>query len=223
MSRDMKKTTRSNHSSSSGKSGGGGSLLTGLLIGLFGGVAVAVAVAVFLNRSGNPFAGKASTTPADAISSAPVGLPPSTPEVLSPGGKNDVIIVTPTPTVASAVNRENGERFDFYKMLPELADKKVADAPKPVETKKPEASPPVKVEVPKGAYLQIGAFQNEQDADNLKAKLALLGVEARIQTSDVPGKGIWHRVRLGPFNSSNELDNARSQLKANGVDSAVVK
>jgi cell division septation protein DedD len=222
MSRDMKKITRSNNSSSS-KSGGGGSLLTGLLIGLFGGVAVAVAVAVFLNRSGNPFAGKASTTPADAISSAPVGLPPSTPEVLSPGGKNDVIIVTPAPTVASAVNRENGERFDFYKMLPELADKKPAEVAKPVEPKKPEASPPVKVEAPKGAYLQIGAFQNEQDADNLKAKLALLGVEARIQTSDVPGKGIWHRVRLGPFNSSNELDNARSQLKANGVDSAVVK
>jgi cell division septation protein DedD len=221
MSRDMKKTTRSNNSSSS--SGGGGSLLTGLLIGLFGGVAVAVAVAVFLNRSGNPFAGKASTTPADAISSAPVGLPPSTPEVLSPGGKNDVIIVTPAPTVASAVNRENGERFDFYKMLPELADKKPAEVAKPAEPKKPEASPPVKVEVPKGAYLQIGAFQNEQDADNLKAKLALLGVEARIQTSDIPGKGIWHRVRLGPFNSSNELDNARSQLKANGVDSAVVK
>ncbi len=220
MSRDMKKTTRSNHSSSSG---GGGSLLTGLLIGLFGGVAVAVAVAVFLNRSGNPFAGKASTTPADAISSAPVGLPPSTPEVLSPGGKNDVIIVTPAPTVASAVNRENGERFDFYKMLPELADKKPAEVAKPAEPKKPEASPPVKVEVPKGAYLQIGAFQNEQDADNLKAKLALLGVEARIQTSDIPGKGIWHRVRLGPFNSSSELDNARSQLKANGVDSAVVK
>ncbi|NHQ87070.1 SPOR domain-containing protein [Iodobacter sp. HSC-16F04] len=221
MSRDMKKTPRSSTSNSS-KSGGGGSLLTGLLIGLFGGVAVAVAVAVFLNRSGNPFAGKVSTTPADAISSAPVGQPPQTPEVLSPGGKNDVIIVTPTPT-ASAVKNENGERFDFYKMLPELADKKPAEAAKPSEPKKPEASPPVKVEVPKGAYLQIGSFQNEQDADNLKAKLALLGIEARIQTSDIPGKGIWHRVRLGPFNSSNELDNARSQLKANGVDSAVVK
>lgn len=221
MSRDMKKTPRSSTSNSS-KSGGGGSLLTGLLIGLFGGVAVAVAVAVFLNRSGNPFAGKVSTTPADAISSAPVGQPPQTPEVLSPGGKNDVIIVTPTPT-ASAVKNENGERFDFYKMLPELADKKPAEAVKPAEPKKPEASPPVKVEVPKGAYLQIGSFQNEQDADNLKAKLALLGIEARIQTSDIPGKGIWHRVRLGPFNSSNELDNARSQLKANGVDSAVVK
>ena len=223
MSRDMKKTVRSSSASTgSRKSGGGGSLLTGLLIGLFGGVAVAVAVAVFLNRSGNPFAGKASTTPADAISSAPAGQTPPAPEVLSPGGKNDVVIVTPPP-VASAVKNENGERFDFYKMLPELAEKNTAEAPKPVEAKKPEASPPVKVQVPKGAYLQIGAFQNEQDADNLKAKLALLGVEARIQTSDIPGKGIWHRVRLGPFNSSNELDNARAQLKANGVDSAVAK
>ncbi|AZN38183.1 SPOR domain-containing protein [Iodobacter ciconiae] len=198
--------------------------MTGLLIGLFGGVAVAVAVAVFLNRSGNPFAGKVSSTPADAISSAPVGQAPLTPEVLSPGGKNDIIIVTPSPTpAASAVTTENGERFDFYKMLPELADKKAAEVSKPAEPKKPEASPPVKVEAPKGAYLQVGSFQNEQDADNLKAKLALLGIEARIQTSDIPGKGIWHRVRLGPFNSGNELDNARSQLKANGVDSAVVK
>ncbi|WP_189460067.1 SPOR domain-containing protein [Jeongeupia chitinilytica] len=223
MARDMKKS----RASSSSRSGGGGSLVTGLVVGLLGGVAVAVGVALFLNRSDSPFTKKADTPP-DAIGSAPQ---PTTkqPEVLHPGGNDTTTPALPEAAKpASAPAEASGaERFDFYKVLPELNKndgKPAATDVKPVApAKKPESSPPAKVEAPKGAYLQVGAFQSEQEADNLKAKLALVGVEATIQSSSTPDKGLWHRVRIGPFTNLADLDKARGQLKASGIDSTVVK
>lgn len=241
MSRDMKssRTNRSASSnSSSTKKNGGSSLITGLLLGLFVGIAIAVVVALFLNRSGNPFK-MDKTTPPDAIGSAPeTAVAP--PEVLHPGnGKELPNQVTSTAAASAAASKPaaanaSEERFDFYKVLPELNDKPAAET-KPVDAKPvaPKASA-VKASAPKPtssaepkamtpAWLQVGAFKEEGDADNLKAKLALLGIESKILTSDVPDKGIWHRVRVGPFNSAADIDKVRGQLKTNGIDSAVVK
>ena len=72
-------------------------------------------------------------------------------------------------------------------------------------------------------FLQAGAFQNAPDADNLKARLALLGVEATIQTTTLPDKGVWHRVRVGPYTSVEELNRTRDTLKQNGVETALIK
>ncbi len=222
MARDMKKPRTSGGGNSKR---GGSSLLTGLLLGLIVGVAAAVGVAFYVNRSANPFSGKAASVPA----AIPVPAQPqasAAPEVLRPTASNDD--VTP-PTLASGTasappaRRASGaDRFDFYTMLPALTEKGGKDA-RPVENKKPEASTPAKAEQVKKSWLQAGAFQNEQDADNLKAKLALIGIEARIQTQEIPGKGLWHRVRIGPFSHAADLDKARGQLHGNGIESTVVK
>ena len=58
-------------------------------------------------------------------------------------------------------------------------------------------------------YLQAGAFQNAPDADNLKARLALIGVAAAVQTTTLPDKGVWHRVRVGPYTAIEDLNRAR--------------
>ncbi|MDR3413136.1 MAG: SPOR domain-containing protein [Formivibrio sp.] len=211
---------------SGGGNKNGGSLLTGLVVGLIVGVAAAVCVAFYVNRGSSPFSGKAaSTTAASAVPTQPV--PSSAPEIMHPAvGKDDV---TPAPIIASdnasapPAQRASGvDRFDFYTMLPALNDKGSKES-KPVEVKKSEASSPAKVEATKKAWLQIGSFQNEQEADNLKAKLALIGIEARIQTQDIPDKGLWHRVRVGPFNQTADIDKARAQLHGNGIESTVVK
>ncbi|AOY01128.1 SPOR domain-containing protein [Jeongeupia sp. USM3] len=219
MARDMKKSR-----ASSNRSSGGGSLVTGLVVGLLGGVAVAVGVALFLNRSDSPFTKKADTPP-DAIGSAPQPTIKQ-PEVLHPGGKDSSAPALPDAAKPAGTPEASGaERFDFYKVLPELNknDGTTTEAKPVAPAKKPESSPPAKVEAPRGAYLQVGAFQNEQEADNLKAKLALVGVEATIQSSSTPDKGLWHRVRVGPFTSLADLDKARAQLKGSGIDSTVVK
>jgi len=72
-------------------------------------------------------------------------------------------------------------------------------------------------------YLQAGAFQKSADADNLKAKLALAGLEARVQEVAIPDKGVMHRVRLGPFATTADMNRARSQLAQSGIQATVVK
>ena len=230
MSRDMK-SSRTNRSATPRSSSGnkGSSLVTGLLVGLFVGIAIAVVVALFLNHSGNPFA-NSKTTPPDAIASGPETTT-TAPEVLLPGNGKE----QPSPAASVAASKPataaaSEERFDFYKVLPEVNEtvataSKPAAAPIKASAPKPSPSPTpeFKVEPVKGAWLQVGAFKDEGDADNLKAKLALLGMESKILTIDIAEKGIWHRVRVGPFNSAADIDKARSQLKSNGIDSAIVK
>lgn len=226
MSRDMK-SSRSNSRSntSNGSKSGGSSLLTGLLVGLFVGIGIAVAVAMYLNYSGNPFS-KDKATPNEMLASGPETAT-SAPEILQPGnGKDAVPVVTVVPAASKpeAANASE-DRFDFYKMLPE-ASEKTNTAPKEPSTSakpKPSASAASSVAAPKAGLLQVGAFQNENDADNLKAKLALLGIESRIQTTDVPEKGVWHRVRVGPFTDPADLERTRNLLKNNGIDSTIIK
>ncbi len=224
MSRDMK-SSRNNSRSSSAPKSGGSSMLTGLLVGLFVGIAIAIAVALFLNARGNPFA-KDQTVPSDALASGPETTT-SGPEILQPGNGKDAVPVITTPPKASAASavakpesaNASEDRFDFYKVLPEAGEKGPAATP----TSKPKPSSSPVPDASKPGLLQVGAFQNENDADNLKAKLALIGIESRIQTTEVADKGVWHRVRVGPFHDQSELERIRAVLKTNGIDSTIVK
>jgi cell division protein FtsN len=86
------------------------------------------------------------------------------------------------------------------------------------EDKKPEAEPLLK----KPIYLQAGSFQNMAEADNQKARLALMGVEARIQQVMLQDK-VWYRVRLGPYPRMEEVSILRGELARQGIDARVVK
>lgn len=106
-------------------------------------------------------------------------------------------------------------RFDFYKILPGT------DEPTPAKQGREAQKKPAAAK--ETFFLQAGSFQNAPDADNLKARLALLGVEATIQTTTLPDKGVWHRVRVGPYTSVEELNRTRDTLKQNGVETALIK
>ena len=82
------------------------------------------------------------------------------------------------------------------------------------------ASPAVAKEV---YFLQVAAFQNPSDADNLKARLALAGIETQIQTATLPDGQVWHRVRVGPFSSKDELVKSRAALKENKLEANLIK
>ena len=100
--------------------------------------------------------------------------------------------------------------FDFYKVLPENSSDTLPSAAAPVSS------------APR-LFLQAGAFQRADEADNMKAQLALLGVEAIIQTSSAAGKGVLHRVRIGPFRSMDEVNRTRSLLAQNNIPVTLVK
>ena len=110
----------------------------------------------------------------------------------------------------AATPPDTAPSFDFYKVLPDNTSSALPPAAAPT------ASAP-------RLYLQAGAFQRADEADNMKAQLALLGVEAVIQTSEVANKGVLHRVRVGPFRSMDEVNRTRSLLTQNNIPVTLVK
>jgi cell division protein FtsN len=185
----------------------GNPLLAGLLMGMVVGVALAAGLAWFILKSPSPFVNKESVVkptvetfkPAVEVAK-PVAAKPRLDEVV---------------TGASGVE-EAKPRFEFYKVLTDKPEPAVESQPKPVE--KPKA---VDSKAP-AKYLQAGAFSNVSDAENLKASLAMKGLEANVQSVILPGKGEIHRVRVGPFQSDQEMTNARGTLKLNGLDASPV-
>lgn len=71
-------------------------------------------------------------------------------------------------------------------------------------------------------YLQAGAFAHDADAEAMKARLALLGFEAKIQPGQ-EGETRLYRLRIGPYRSLDELNRARARLTQEGVDTMLVK
>ena len=120
-------------------------------------------------------------------------------------------IPVPVEPVPAPAEVPRAPDYDFYKVLP--GDTPAAP-PEPPVVNKPK---------PTRYFLQAGAFQNADDADNLKAQLALLGVEAQIQTGVVPDKGVMHRVRIGPFKAMDAVNNTRALLIQNNIDADLVK
>ena len=116
----------------------------------------------------------------------------------------------PAPSQAAPATPETAPSFDFYKGLR-------SDAPSELPPAPGAAAKPTLY------YLQAGAFQNADDADNLKAQLAMLGVEAVIQTGEVADKGVFHRVRVGPFRALDEVNRTRSLLTQNDIPATLVK
>jgi cell division protein FtsN len=153
----------------------------------------------------------------------------------------------PAATTEPAIVPETPERpkptFDFYKILPEkevvipdaeLAEQAEAEArraaaaeaaatgtppvaipPGTAPTPTPDVAPP-----PTGSYvLQAGAFRGLEEAEALKARIALTGEVARVETAQINGTTV-HRVRMGPYASAGTLAAAKQALSSHGIDGA---
>ncbi|MHB8472212.1 MAG: SPOR domain-containing protein [Gammaproteobacteria bacterium] len=109
-------------------------------------------------------------------------------------------------------------RFDFYTILPKM------EVVVPEESIKGKSKGGVvQVEQPGTYYLQAGSFRALDQADHLKAQLALLGLHAGIETVTVNKNEAWHRVRVGPYKNLDELNRARALLKENNMTAVLVK
>lgn len=73
-----------------------------------------------------------------------------------------------------------------------------------------------------GYLLQVGAFPNAADAETLKAKLALQGFVANVQSVNINGQA-YNRVRLGPFRSATELEATKQRLAGAGINAIALK
>jgi cell division protein FtsN len=171
-----------------------GSFLIGLFFGFLLGLGVAAGIAIYFFKTPIPFTDRTRV---------PEKAPPAAQALPGP------------PQSAKA---DDKPRFDFYRILPgreePVTERQMREAAK--QAGKPGA--------PKDAYfLQAGSFQNPADADNLKARLALMGMEASVEPANLAEKGVWYRVRLGPFTRIDEINRLRQQLAQNGVEASLVR
>lgn len=188
----------------------GSQLLAGILVGMVIGVGLAAGLAWYIMKSPSPFMQKEPVAAHPPVAAA----------------KPTVSAATATSSAAASGVGDPKPRFEFYKVL---TDKQDAGAPtdksKPA---KPQSTQPQAAESKPAAanepqFLQAGSFSNADDAEKLKARLALLGIEASTHTATIPDKGVWHRVRLGPYKNTDEMNRARALLKQNGVDATPMR
>jgi cell division protein FtsN len=178
-----------------------GGFLFGLFTGVVIGLAVSLAIAFYLNKSPVPLLTAKPKPPEKDGGKAPAfaGLPQS------------AAVPTPAP---------EKPKFDFYKILP--------GAEEPVTERelreRMRASKSGQQDVSKDVYfIQAGSFQNPADADNQKARLAILGFESSVEPANLPDKGTWYRVRLGPYQKLEEINRIRQSLASSGIEANLVK
>ena len=116
-------------------------------------------------------------------------------------------------TEAAATSPETKPKIDFYEVLPQ----REVEIPISEEDREAIENPSINKQAVTRYILQVGSFQSAGEADSLKAQLAFLGLEARIQSAQV-SDDTWHRVQLGPFASNSKLSRAKNLLIENEID-----
>ena len=112
---------------------------------------------------------------------------------------------------------DDSKTYAFYEMLPKF---EVV-----VPEKDKDVRPDIKTvpETRSGTYvLQVGSYKNFADADRVRAKLALLGIESNVQKVTVDND-TWHRIRIGPISKLDELNRVRQTLHKADVDALMIR
>jgi cell division septation protein DedD len=204
-------------------------LLLGVIIGLLLGIVISLAVALWLNRLSNPFVEK--NKPVEPLPKMAPAQPPPPPEAAKAAEKNAKGVAP--DKAAPAGKPSDRPRFEFYQILPGEKDaaperqaKAAPTAPPPPAgeaTPRPGSSPATpKPHSGDSYWLQAGAFSEEKEADNLRAKIALTGLEASVRSVATSGKGTLYRVRLGPYQSLDDANRIKATLSQNGVSAAII-
>lgn len=189
----------------------GGTIL-GMIIGLVIGLGIAVTVAVMITKTPTPFTNKLGLTKANDLPPVQV-TDPNKPLYgnaykEAPQPVNNPVAEQPLPYV------ETAPQDDSDAEQASDAEKATSKSTTP-DAKKPTDEKPA-------YYLQVGAFRSPSDAENARAKLALIGVEANVGHKNTEGDNLY-RVRIGPFANLEEMNRMRSKLVENSIDVAVIR
>ncbi|MEO7390842.1 MAG: SPOR domain-containing protein [Ramlibacter sp.] len=200
-----------------------GSVIVGIIIGVVLGLAAALAVAVYVTKVPIPFLNKGQIRNAEQDAAeirknrdwdpnAPLyGKNPARPMAPAPA------VVAPAPPVATipapatsapgkpAVTAKATTRPPSADPLGELASARAAANGDPFLY-----------------FVQAGAFRTAEDAEAQRAKLSLMGIEARVTEREQSGRQVF-RVRVGPFERKEEADRQKEKLESGGVETALVR
>ena len=208
----------------------GGTML-GLVIGALVGLGAALAVAVYVTKVPVPFLNKAPPRAADtdaAEAAKNKGWNPNTPlagkapaQVAAPAPvASSVAVAPPEPAVAKPKTSADP--------LGDLAKAKAEAKPKPEP--RPQTAPAPQPDTaaneqgidPFNYFVQAGAFRSPEDAEQQRARLLLMGFQAKVTEREQAGRTVY-RVRLGPFDKKGDADRTKEKLEGNSVETALVR
>ncbi|MBC7598539.1 MAG: SPOR domain-containing protein [Polaromonas sp.] len=202
----------------------GGTLL-GLIIGALVGLGAALAVAVYITKVPVPFMNKGQSRSPDHDAAearknrdwnpnAPMyGKNPAKPSAAASG---PVLDATPPKTAASS---PASPATTAAKAAPASADP-LGDLAK-ARLATPPAATSSGVD-PFNYFVQVGAFRTPEDAEQQRAKISLMGLEAKVTEREQSGRTVF-RVRLGPFDRKDDAEKAKERLDGSGVETALVR
>lgn len=217
-----------------------GGFFVGMVVGLLCGLALALGVALYVTKVPVPFLNKVPqrTPEQDAAeternrnwdpNTVLQGKTPAKPQAPTPTAPPAAAAPAQDAASAAASNVPPGLR----KVQPKPADKAAASTRDPAAilagtsptggstpaagaAASPDATPMV-------YYVQAGAYARTEEAEQQRAKLAMMGYTAKVTEREQSGRTVY-RVRLGPYNTQTEADAAKSKLATGGVESALVR
>ena len=219
-------------------SGGGGSTVYGVLAGLLIGLMVAAAVAYYVVKAPSPFVDKASRQPDPTAKPDPRNAPDPNAAL---GGARDASS-TPPPAISDAPLNPSAEKSadaasgkkpasqdELGALIATLAPTSPTDRPTRVE--KPKAEPRKESTTSTTSsqqnaggtyYLQAGSFKVLEDAETLRARLIMMGMQVEIQRAEVNGIQ-FNRVRVGPFAKIDDMNKVRARLGEEKIATTVIR
>jgi cell division septation protein DedD len=174
-----------------------GNTLLGFIAGLVAGLGIATAVALYITNAPVPFVSKVRPA-SESVNPSTAGDPNKPLYGPAPGVKGGAPAATPTPPTDAATD--------------------------------PKAAPPPPEKGPSAAavddgtrfLLQAGAFRSPDDADAMRARLALLGFDSKVFPREQDGTTLY-RVRLGPYGNLDDVNRIRKTMAENGIDVQLIR
>jgi cell division protein FtsN len=193
-----------------------GSVIVGIIIGVVLGLAAALAVAVYVTKVPVPFVNKGQSRSAEQ-DAAEIRKNRDWDPNAALYGKNPAKAAPPAPGIAPAPPVAT---IPAPPITPDRA----------VDRARPGADPLGELASARAAanadpffyFVQAGAFRTPEDAEAQRAKLSLLGVDAKVTEREQSGRQVF-RVRVGPFDRKEDADRQKEKLESTGVETALVR
>ncbi|MBS0453349.1 MAG: SPOR domain-containing protein [Proteobacteria bacterium] len=237
------KTTKSTKSTRTKRQGG--NTFIGLIIGIVLGLGAALGIAVYVTKVPIPFVSKTQRNTAEqdeaearrnkdwdpnaplagkAGAVKPPAMPAAAPGSSAPTAGGSIAGVTPSTSapvpvvVAPKAKGPSGINPDSDDPIGDLARARAGGGTQVASAAPSASSGPD----PFIYFVQAGAFRSNDDAEAQRAKLSLMGVEAKVTEREQAGRTVY-RVRAGPFNKKDDADRLKERLDSGGLETALVR
>ena len=221
-----------------------GGFVVGLIVGLLIGLALALGVALYVTKVPVPFVNKVpqrtavqdaaeleknknwdpnsplyGKNPAKPATSASGVVAPDAPAIAAPSTAPPPAVppTLPPPTRTASAPSSARDPAAILGMTAPVPPALAASRPavRPITTTTPGSDPFT-------YFVQAGAYGRTEDAEQQRAKLAIMGIEGRVTERDQAGRTVY-RVRVGPFDRKDDADTVKQKLDGAGVDAALVR